>query len=732
MSALTATANPAKGSVVLSSQDVPDGALVITRTVKGVPSEVRGGSFNATTGGFFVEDSEPPFGDPMTYTVNDTVDDRNIQTNLVLNPKAATDTSNWAAGSGRTMTRETGAGYIPPRDAVTSLKLSPNTAGSASGQYADRFLSSCQPVGFGPGDYFFSGQMLYESPDLWEWLDVESQGTWANLETTKGTWSQVQSSSSLGAQQAFASLWVAVVGPTQTTQTLRTNLVTTPSFEGGALGSWAVVAGTGGTAAGSVQASGGLATGTGTHLARATWSAATTAPSGGWQFPQMPVAVATTYTGSAWLRASKAQQVYAAIQWLDGSNAVISTSKSAVVSLAANTAQRVSLTAVAPAGAVKATLQFLVDTTGSNWAASNTFDLDGALFEAATVLGAYFDGSTGTAGATHYAWTGTAFASTSVAQVTDYPVLTTPMQIIGGSVTNNKRWLTFQGAITVPAGSPANCRLALMQGTNQREYSVTWHLTTLLVSAASEVLSGGGLTYFDGDSALPANPAQNLVPGTDWTDLSKDASISWTGTPNASTSVFTGPSILTAKASLTASSASTGISEPVLLSDPVAPQLAVWFTLQDWGDLTYPARMNQYDVLGKDYRIAVSQVRGKPTGQMSLVTYDNQDAELAELLFAPGRILLFRNPNAKYQETYLYLAVGDVVKGKVGDGAVLKLGQRLWTVPFTVVERPTGLINATTIVNWSVADAGYPTWGDLFAGRKNWLDAALTAPGSPS
>jgi hypothetical protein len=306
-----------------------------------------------------------------------------------------------------------------------------------------------------------------------------------------------------------------------------------------------------------------------------------------------------------------------------------------------------------------------------------------------------------------------------------------PFQIIGAQVGLGGTWLTFSGMITIPPGAPANCRLAFMHGSSQREFAVTWHLTTVMVCLNSEMASGGGLTYFDGDSHLPANPAANMLPGTDWADNSGDASMVWTGTANNSPSVFSGPSKVAASTQLTlAAPADLSAKAPVLLSDPVAPQLALWFELQKFGDLTFPARKNEYDVLSKAYRIAVSQVRGKPTGQMSLMTYTASDAAVAEVLFASGRILLFRNPDPKYQEPYLYLAVGDTVKAALADGADNQ-PQKLWTVPFTVVERPTGLIEASTVVTWAMAKSGYVNWLDIFSARTNWLDAALVAPGAP-
>jgi hypothetical protein len=418
MGVLLAKPNVAKGSVVVSSQEtVPNGSLLVTRTLKGVPSEVRSGSFDVLTGGFVVEDPEAPFGQPLTYTVVDTISgtSRTIQTNRCLNPKAALNTNNWLAGPGRTLTRETATALAPPRDATTSLAIGPNTAGSASAQYADRRIASCQPSGFGPGTYFVSGQVFYSSPDLWNWTDVKTQGSWANLKTTKGTWAQVRSATSLSAQQAFTSLYAAVLDPNLTTTELRRNLITTPSFEGGALGAnWATWGGTGGTTTGSVQSGSSMAVGLGTHWARCLWTAASTstANGGGWFCNAIPVVAGTAYTGSAYVRASKNQTLYVQIDWKNGAGTTIGSSFSAApTAVLAGAVNRLSATGTAPVGAVTASLSFQVSSGGTNWAVNDYLDVDGALFEASASLGGYFDGGSAAVGATTYSWTGTAFAS---------------------------------------------------------------------------------------------------------------------------------------------------------------------------------------------------------------------------------------------------------------------------------------------------------------------------------
>lgn len=324
---------------------------------------------------------------------------------------------------------------------------------------------------------------------------------------------------------------------------------------------------------------------------------------------------------------------------------------------------------------------------------------------------------------------GTAYASLYAAVVDGSGnVVVAPFQILGAQQNSANAWLIFKATVTVPAGAPSNCKLVILQGTTVREYAVTWWLTTLLVSR-NEEMTAGALSYFDGDSALPANPAANLVPGYDWADASHDASITWSGTPNNSTSVFTGPSRIQAQATVPFGAPDPTVlpvSEPVLLSDPITPQLAQWFTLSSIGDLTYPGRTNEYDVLGKRFRIGATQVRGMETGQLMLVTYTAQQYEIADRLLGTGRIVLLRNPNPDYPETDWYLLIKDVVKGRLPN-ADARRPERAWTIPFTRVERPVGLINASTLTTWSQVKATY-TWDQAWLNATDWLDLSIRTP----
>jgi len=519
LSVLKAVPDALRGLVRVSAVGMPDGQVLVTRTARRTPEQIRGGAFASTTGGFIREDPEAAFGEPLVYRVTDTVNDRHIQSNRILNPKAKNNTANWTAGANRTLAQETNLTLAPSRDALTSLRVGPNTAGVNPGGLPERALLRTTPSGFGPGRWFFSGQMMYDSPDIWLWDDVK-QRTWSQVRD-KGAWQQVKSASSELAGQPFATLWAAVMTPTGT-------------------------------------------------------------------------------------------------------------------------------------------------------------------------------------------------------------VVVPPFQVLGVQVSDGGGWATFQATVEVPAGAPAGVQLVFLQGPLTREYAVTWWLSTVMVTPESE-MDAGALPYFDGDTLVPANPAANLVPGYAWQTLTKDASIAWNGTENASVSIFTGPSVIYAEAETHVNQPDApqlpGMRLPVFLSDPVAPQLSQWFELLEIGDLNFAARAALYDILGRGPQIAVSQLRAWANGELRLMTYTVEQARVAERMFESGRILFLRNPDPRFPESVWYLHIGDVTQGRVG-AQVAWSPQRIWRVPFARVERPEGLIAASSSVTWS--DVKKLTWGEVRQQREDWLDAALT------
>jgi len=195
---------------------------------------------------------------------------------------------------------------------------------------------------------------------------------------------------------------------TSNASTVRTNLVTNPSLEANATG-WSSYAGVGGATTAALVTDPYV----GLQSWKLTWTTATSSAGGGPYFAGAAVTVGQTYYSSAYVKASKNQTIQATIEWKNAGGSLVSAIAGTATAVTAGAWTRISVTGVAPATAVTATLTFYVASTGSTWAINDTMQIDGLLFEKSSTLGTYFDGSTtNTTGVTH-AWTGTAGASTS-------------------------------------------------------------------------------------------------------------------------------------------------------------------------------------------------------------------------------------------------------------------------------------------------------------------------------
>lgn len=193
----------------------------------------------------------------------------------------------------------------------------------------------------------------------------------------------------------------------------RTNLATNPSA-GTSATNYAAVPGTGGTAAVAWNSGAGYLGIPG--YPRVTWSAATTAVSGGISYTASGLAAAVQYATQIWVRCSKAQTLNLKADFRNASNAIVNTVTGPSVAVAANVWTQ--LTVVGTSGALVTNAVFTAQAAagGANWAASDWLDGEAILIEAAATPGSYFDGGSVNANSVMYAWTGAANASTSTAK----------------------------------------------------------------------------------------------------------------------------------------------------------------------------------------------------------------------------------------------------------------------------------------------------------------------------
>jgi hypothetical protein len=133
-------------------------------------------------------------------------------------------------------------------------------------------------------------------------------------------------------------------------------------------------------------------------------------------------------------------------------------------------------------------------------------------------------------------------------------------------------------------------------------------------------------------------------------------------------------------------------------------------------DLVRPIELGVFDVLGRSRPIATSMLRRSERGELSLRT-DTEAERLALLqLLQDGSPLLLSTPSG-YGLGNLYLSVGEVQETRLTTYG--KEPARLWSLPFTVVDRPAG--GALAAGNsWSDVLGSYSSWSQLQASEGTW------------
>lgn len=135
-------------------------------------------------------------------------------------------------------------------------------------------------------------------------------------------------------------------------------------------------------------------------------------------------------------------------------------------------------------------------------------------------------------------------------------------------------------------------------------------------------------------------------------------------------------------------------------------------------DLTRGIEQGVFDVLGRSRPIATSMIRRSERGELALHTStDDERGELLALL-QDGVPLLLSTPSG-YGIGSVYIAVGELTEQRLTTYG--KEPARNWSLPFTVVDRPSG--GALAAGNsWSDVLGTYPSWSQLLASEGSWTE----------
>jgi hypothetical protein len=729
-----------RGTTSITGSGIPDGDAVLTRTSPGEqPYLLRDGAFTVDTGGFIRDDTEPPFGVPLTYRLSMTVDDRLIQRNLVPTPTFLHGVQGWLAGVNRTLAVQPDAtahsaqvGHVTGNPAGLSPPVPPAFVGHADAALVTGPYTITAPT---------SGGGSVAAGD-WQFL-VHQQPSATALPAAPAGWTQVVTGTAFGLSLAVwkrkrvggdAGVSVAAGATVASIGTLLwfrsagdVPLVSVVTSDAGATGIDTATVSV-------IDPSQVLTVAVGQTLVNAAPPAAGSVSGAVWQYTVASGTSPRTTTIALAAKPNAGTTTAARVNYdpttaLSGALAVQIAVPAVPTPPTARIIARAKTTAL-PArpdpyrltGRVRfntSDLWLWLDVRNAgNWSvikAKGTWaDVRGASAAAGTSYIRFF------------------VSITDPATGNDYVA---PVQAITINPPSVNTWVDFSFNFTTAVDIPATAEIRFLHGTNLREYAVEWWLDEIGITSPDELAPHRNpLYWFDGDTPVPATPAPVDIwqPDGAWTALSNDASITWSGTAGNSISVFNGPSkISTSTTCQLDGPASTpdGYCLPVFINDPVSPALAQWFSLITIDPLDYAARQTLYDAINRAPVVAVSQIRAWATGQLTLLTRTLAERSMALNVFATGRIVFYRNPDPAFPENSWYLAVGNVNEARVLPDA--RRPERLWTVPFARVERPSGLIDSQTGVIWQTVQDGNPNWLAVATKNEDWLQV-LTGIASPA
>lgn len=307
-------------------------------------------------------------------------------------------------------------------------------------------------------------------------------------------------------------------------------------------------------------------------------------------------------------------------------------------------------------------------------------------------------------------------------------VYVNPVQVITLADSSANQWLAFNFYFDVPVDIPAGSKIQFFHGTNLREYAIDWQFDRLGITSGEDRATHNVLDWFSGDTTVPYSPEDNLFPSGEWDSGSDDAKISWEGAAGNSVSLYVGPSKVTTSTVCTIEVPDFGpdACEPVYLNDPITPPRGQWYSLMRIDPINYNARQQVLDIINRNPQIVVSQARSWASGSLTIMTRTLPERTLANQTFETGRILLLRNPDPNYPESGWYVAIGTITEARLGNDH--RRPERLWTVPFVQVERPSGLIDSAVGQTWAQLKLRGMSWGGVKSNYINWLDILSEQP----
>lgn len=159
--------------------------------------------------------------------------------------------------------------------------------------------------------------------------------------------------------------------------------------------------------------------------------------------------------------------------------------------------------------------------------------------------------------------------------------------------------------------------------------------------------------------------------------------------------------------------ASSGLS---WLKHPGRPFLNAAVHITRGPDFARPVEQGVFDVLGRSRPVATSMLRRSERGELALFTGSADERTALLALVQDGVPLLLSTPSG-YGVGNVYVSVGDVEERRISQAG--RQPARYWSLPITVVDRPSG--GALAAGNsWSDVFGTYPSWSQLLTTEGTW------------
>jgi hypothetical protein len=140
--------------------------------------------------------------------------------------------------------------------------------------------------------------------------------------------------------------------------------------------------------------------------------------------------------------------------------------------------------------------------------------------------------------------------------------------------------------------------------------------------------------------------------------------------------------------------------------------------------LTRAAQSGVFQILDRANPIVVSTVRAGLSATLTCHTLTRTQEQALLDILSSGNVLLLQGPPNELGNRYVAIGdVGEELVGLVTDEA------RVWTLPFTTVDRPAGIASPNPVDNtWRAVKTKYATWGDLTASGLTWQQLVDSGP----